>query len=130
MIKAKIQKINEDDKTVLLLTEHGDELYAGRYEIDFGILEGDNLFLRTESGEYKFRRVEKGEAQEGEPHYYDANWNAREEEHATYKFKFNQEVDSEVEKIMTEAKKESESNMIIGIVIFAIILIGFLILRS
>lgn len=80
MIKAKITKIDGD--VVYLLSEHGDDLEANRLDIDFGILEGDSLFLRTESGDFKFRRLEKEEAQEGEPHYYDANWKKREDEHS------------------------------------------------
>lgn len=79
MIKAKITKIDGD--VVHLLTEHNDEMFTARYTIDFGILEGDSIFLKTESGEYKFRRLEKDEVQNGESYYYDSNWKKREDEY-------------------------------------------------
>lgn len=79
MIKAKITKI--DDNIVSLTTEHGDDIVADRMDIDFGILEGDSVFLRTESGEYLFRRLEKNEAKDGERHYYDQDWKKREDEY-------------------------------------------------
>lgn len=100
MIKAKITKI--DGNTVDLLTEHGDDLQVNRSDIDFGILEGDSLFLRTESGEYKFRRLEKDEALEGEAHYYDTDWKKREDEYKAVldvkANKYNQDTEQEKEK--------------------------------
>lgn len=79
MIKAKVIKI--DGNIVNLLTEYNDEVLVERAAIDFGILEGDSVFLRTESGEYLFRRLEKNEAKDGERHYYDQDWKKREDEY-------------------------------------------------
>lgn len=126
MIKAKITKIDGD--TVYLLSEHGDDLEVGRLDIDFGILEGDSLFLRTESGDFKFRRLEKDEAQEGEPHYYDADWKKREEEYDLVMLKQAEIINKRTEEILKEAERlevetlENEKNNLMVIVVVGVLL--------
>lgn len=116
MIKAKVTKIDGD--VIHLRTEHNDEVFAARYTIDFGVLEGDSIFLKTESGEYKFRRLEKDEAQDGEPHYYDADWKKREDEHLVFIGKQELAVESYIKE---EDKKKN--SVMYAILIFSGILI-------
>lgn len=118
MIKAKITKI--DGNTVSLLSEHGDDLKVDRSDIDFGVLEGDSLFLRTESGKYQFRRLENQEALDGDPHYYDANWKKREDE---YKSSLGESSAKNNDKHEQEKEKNTILNMALWFVIAVMVLL-------
>lgn len=118
MIKAKITKIDGD--IVSLRTEYEDDLKVDRSDIDFGILEGDGLFLKTESGKYQFRRLEKQDALEGDSHYYDSNWKKREDE---YQSSLGENGDKSNYKREQEKEKNTIMNMALWLVVAIMIVL-------